>query len=153
MEEAQRSIGMAMVFTLVTSIEEWLVKNTKSVKPLNEPSKTKTSLNAENIQITMRGGPVTPETFSKWNSQFIAEMNQMKTINEKRMTEPGPSKLTGRQLFEQNKALATSDAAYGGEVGELVVEVELFEGLEELSIEGEDEYFAKESEFTIVSDE
>jgi hypothetical protein len=132
LEEAKGSIGMAMIYTLVSSMEDWLSKNCKSME--DTKASTKESIEAKEVPISLRGGPVTQESFAVWNEKYMEEIQQATMLKDKKMAEVGPSKLTGRQLFEHNKALVTSDAAYGDEADIVVNEV-LFEGLDDLDIE------------------
>ena len=78
---------------------------------------------------------MTVERFMEWNAKFLKEMKILKDAEEKRKADLGPAKLTGRQLFEQNKVLASSDSAYFEAAGDEAV----FEGLEDLQIEDEDD--------------
>lgn len=61
-------------------------------------------------------------------------MRTMKEVEEKRRVETGPKKLTGRQMFEQQKVLVDSDARFYDESG-LNVDEAVFEGLDDLNID------------------
>lgn len=136
LKEAEGSIGMAMVFSIVSSIEDWLAKNTKPaqsvIKSSSEPKPETTE-----SPITMRGGPVTPATFLEWNTKFLAEIQLSKAQKDKKIVEIDGSKLTGRQLFEQNKSLINSDATFGDET-DIVIDEGLFDGLDDLDVEAVD---------------
>lgn len=119
---------MAMIFSLVTFLEDWITsqngKNSGGVRRLvisEDTNKDSESENAAKItlieeKVLASGTPVTRESFLKWNAAFLAEKQaNMPAVVVKE------SKLTGKQLFEQNKALAASDAGYGDD--EAVVEV------------------------------
>ena len=128
LSEGRASMGMVMVFTLVTYIEEWLHENVKA--PSSDLLLKKVEEKTVDTFVTMKGGPVTVESFKEWNGKFMAEMSaakgNLKSTNE--------SKLTGRQLFERNKSLATSDVVFIGDADDDV----LFEGLEDLQVDDED---------------
>ncbi|PJF17105.1 hypothetical protein PSACC_03097 [Paramicrosporidium saccamoebae] len=132
LEEAEGSIGMAMIYTLVSCMEDWLSKNCKSMEDA-KASKKESTENKE-VPISLRGGPVTRESFAVWNEKYLGELWQAAMLRDKKIAEAGPSKLTGRQLFEHNKALVTSDATYGDEADIVVNEV-LFEGLDDLEVD------------------
>lgn len=89
----------------------------------------------------MRGGPVNAETFEAWRTKFAAEMEQGKKSGEQRPAEAAAAvaagKLTGRQLFEQNKVLATSDVAFLGDT-DAVLDESAFEGLDTLDLEDDE---------------
>lgn len=119
-----------MIFSLVTFLEDWISsqnsKNGAGVRRLvisednnqdkEAESDAKTTLIEEKVLAS--GTPVTRESFLKWNAAFLAEKQaSMPTAN----VIVKESKLTGKQLFEQNKALAASDTGYGDD--EAVVEV------------------------------
>jgi len=125
---AEESRGMAMVFTLVSHAKEWLENNWKPSTPINnnkenspencdDDDETELSeiakLAIENITPIVQkpprpatppileGTPVTPENFAKWRQK-----NQVSPASKK------PSGLSGRQLFEQDASLITSDSSF-----------------------------------------
>lgn len=60
------------------------------------------------------GTPVTPETFKIWEQAWREKFG---LNNDKKRKQ---NRLTGRQMFERNAALALSDVAFGEEGGETV---------------------------------
>ncbi|KAG8714737.1 hypothetical protein FRC11_007320 [Ceratobasidium sp. 423] len=120
----EENLGMAMVFTLVTHLREALVevirKRIEKEKQL-ELEKERQLMEAEAART--RGTPVTVESFNQWRIKFTAEMKgiqdreedeKLKTLTPKEREEwkKSKSKPTGRQLFEKNRDLATSDASF-----------------------------------------
>ncbi|CAE6496261.1 unnamed protein product [Rhizoctonia solani] len=120
----EENLGMAMVFTLVTHLREALVevikKRIEKEKQL-ELEKERQLMEAEAART--RGTPVTVESFNQWKAKFTVEIRgiqereedeKMKTLTPKERDEwkKSKSKPTGRQLFEKNRDLATSDANY-----------------------------------------
>lgn len=111
---------MAMVFTLTSFVEDWIAKNfkntSKSVRlPKNaeveEVETTKTTIIEE--KVLDEGTPVTRETFLAWKERFLREnIGNLKGPAAQFAPIQKESKITGKQLFEQNKALAASDAAF-----------------------------------------
>lgn len=118
-----------MIFSLVTFLEDWigsqnskngagvhrLVISEDNNKDKDAEGEAKTTLIEEKVLAS--GTPVTRESFLKWNAAFLAG----KQANVPTAVVVKESKLTGKQLFEQNKALAASDTGYGDD--EAVVEV------------------------------
>lgn len=140
-QECEKSLGMAMIFTMVSAMEEWLheQRTAKTPHSTKMASYQKDPARYEEAALTLRGGPVTASSFSGWLKKFIAEQASLKTAQE-RKSEGGIQKLTGRQLFERNKALATSDITFGDDEGLVFDNEELYEGLDDLQLEeGEEE--------------
>ncbi|KAH7343478.1 ubiquitin-conjugating enzyme/RWD-like protein [Rhizoctonia solani] len=120
----EENLGMAMVFTLVTHLREALVeviqKRIDKEKKL-ELEKERQLMEAEAART--KGTPVTVESFNQWRIKFMSEIKEiqereedekLKTLSPKEREEwkKSKSKPTGRQLFEKNRDLATSDATY-----------------------------------------
>lgn len=112
---------MAMVFTLTSFIEDWIAKNYKNTSKSvrlpkaseadEEESSKKPTLIEE--KVLEEGTPVTRETFLAWRNRFLKEnVGNLKGPAALLTPAQKESKLTGKQLFEQNKALASSDAAF-----------------------------------------
>lgn len=128
---------MAMVFTLTSFIEDWIAKNFKntgkSVRlPTNFDSDDFNTKKPTIIEekVLDEGTPVTKESFLVWRDRFLREnVGNLKGP----AAQLGPilkeSKITGKQLFEQNKALASSDAAFADDGVALESNSECFYGL------------------------
>lgn len=111
-----------MVFSLCVFIEEWVATRTKQtaaerttslVLDANEADVTKGPTLIEDKQLAA-GTPVTRDTFLVWRERFMRERAQTGVTGTLHGAAVGgkESKVTGRMLFEQNKALAASDAAF-----------------------------------------
>ena len=149
--EATGCVGMAMVFSLVTAAEDWLRDNVKppgAATLLTSSTRGTTGTGSgraasaegshDSGTVTLRGGPVTRDSFAAWNAKFMAEVKETRALQAKRQAEQAPVKLTGRELFERNKALANSDAlAEGEEEGDVVLDASVFEGLDSIEVEGD----------------
>lgn len=72
------------------------------------------------------GTKVTVESFMEWKKQFDAEMLKKDVILQKEREKELKGKLSGRQLFEKNRDLATSDAQYMAE-GEESIDASQFD--------------------------
>ncbi|KAF6844144.1 rwd domain-containing protein [Colletotrichum musicola] len=134
-ETIQENLGMAMVFTLVTTLKEAaesLVEGRKNAKAREHEEALLAAEREENKKF--QGTPVTPETFLKWRADFLKEMEELRQKEEEeRLAElkkakiKEPVKLTGKQLWERGLAgkVDAEDDEEGG----------LTEGLEKLKVE------------------
>lgn len=108
----EENLGMAMVFTLVTTLkeeaEQLAVQRREAALRVHE----ETLLAAEREENKkFHGEPVTRESFLKWRAGFLAEMEEeRRREEEERLAEmkkariKDPSKLSGRQLWERGLA-------------------------------------------------
>ncbi|KAJ0986484.1 hypothetical protein J5N97_004840 [Dioscorea zingiberensis] len=103
--EASENLGMAMVYTLVSSAKEWLGEKFGQGAEVEEIEETDT---AKDEVIVPHGEPVTIETFIAWRERFEAELalERAKLMPESALTAPKEKKLTGRQWFESGRAQA-----------------------------------------------
>lgn len=109
-----------MVFSLISFIEDWLAKNYKNSKksvrlPVAEVEDENSSKPSTIIEekVLDEGTPVTKETFLAWKERFLKEnLGNLKGPAAQLAPVQKESKFTGKQLFEQNKSLAASDAAF-----------------------------------------
>lgn len=98
-QEALENLGMAMIYTLVTSAKEWLTEKYSSNADFGDEDDEDT---AKDDVITPHGEIVTVETFLAWRERFEAEqaLERAKLIPDSALTAPKEKKLTGRQWFE-----------------------------------------------------
>ncbi|EME27037.1 uncharacterized protein Gasu_53730 [Galdieria sulphuraria] len=116
-------MGAPMIFELYMKTKDWLLEQEKedeaedidrvscvgSVPSVNENTKLESSLLIHSlIEEKEYGTPVTKETFEKWRQSFFQEFG-LSLRNKERET---AWKLTGRQLFEENRLVETSET-YG----------------------------------------
>lgn len=107
-ETIQENIGMAMVFTLVSTLKdaaETLIQQRKDVVEKENEERLLAAEREENKKF--QGTPVTRETFLKWRDDFMKEMEDNRIREEeerlaelKKAKVKEPVKLTGRQLWE-----------------------------------------------------
>ncbi|KAI0443113.1 RWD domain-containing protein [Xylaria telfairii] len=105
----QENLGMAMVFTLVTTLTELAEQLMTDRKEAAEREREEAQLAAEREENKkFHGTPVTPETFLKWRDDFVREMEeQRQREEEERLAELKKAKikeaprLTGKQLWER----------------------------------------------------
>ncbi|PTB69962.1 RWD-domain-containing protein [Trichoderma citrinoviride] len=129
------NLGMAMVFTLYSSLKEAAEQLVQDRKDAAERAREEEQLAAEREENKkFHGTPVTPETFMKWREAFLKEMEEKRQREEEeRLAElkkariKEPVKLTGRQLWERGLA---------GKGEDLEDEEEgLADGVEQLKVE------------------
>ncbi|KAK9101252.1 hypothetical protein Scep_024682 [Stephania cephalantha] len=102
-QEASENLGMAMVYTLVTSAKEWLTDKFSSLDEAEDAEEE----DAEKDEIIVpHGEPVTIETFLAWREKFEAEiaLERAKLMPESALSASKEKKLTGRQWFESGRA-------------------------------------------------
>jgi len=135
---AEESIGMAMIFTMVSMLQEELyqvISEGKQARIEAELAKVRLAEEAENRKF--KGTPVTVELFLSWKMKFDKEMADKEQEAKGRIKTDGKPKLTGRQLFEQDQTLASSDASYMEE-GDVAVDITQFDK-EERSLQADEE--------------
>lgn len=107
-----------MIFTLAQLVkdhlDEYVVTHHEEQEREREQVKAKQEA-IENLKFV--GDAVTAESYAQWRHKFDAERAVAKLSVSKLQN----SKLTGRQLFERNKSMATSDLTQGddGQVVEI----------------------------------
>ncbi|XP_047180333.1 RWD domain-containing protein 1-like isoform X2 [Vigna umbellata] len=103
LQEASENLGMAMIYTLVTSAKEWLSDRfcQDSVDGSTEVEEA-----AKDDIVIPHGEPVTVETFLAWRERFEAELalERAKLMPESVLTAPKEKKPSGRQWFESGRA-------------------------------------------------
>lgn len=108
-QEAMENLGMAMIYTLVTSAKEWLREkfgHTEDFENGDDEDAAKDEI------IVPHGEAVTMETFNAWRERFEAEqaLERAKLMPDSSLTAAKEKKLTGRQWFESGRALVTKGA-------------------------------------------
>ncbi|RYR40573.1 hypothetical protein Ahy_A09g046318 [Arachis hypogaea] len=101
-QEASENLGMAMIYTLVTSAKEWLAEKFQDT----EAAEAEAEEAAKDDVVVPHGEPVTLETFLAWRERFEAELalERAKLMPESALTAPKEKKLSGRQWFESGRA-------------------------------------------------
>jgi len=117
----EENIGMAMTFALVSHLREQLytlVEAREKKREQEEAEKERLAIEAEEAKT--KGTPVTLQSFSVWKAAFDKEIavkrgreedEKLKGLTPKERDEFKRihTRLTGRQLFERDKNLATAD--------------------------------------------
>lgn len=124
---AEDSIGMAMIFSMVLTMKEELDNIVLDVKRAEEDIINEARRKEEEAeQAKFMGTKVTVESFMEWKRKFDLEMAQKDAVATAQRIKELKGKLSGRQLFEQDKTLAMSDASYMDE-GDVSVDISQFD--------------------------
>ncbi|KAJ3010783.1 RWD domain-containing protein 1 [Thoreauomyces humboldtii] len=158
---AEESIGMAMGFALASAAKD-TAESLLTARAEKEAAETAARIEREEEADRQRhaGTRVTPESFAAWSAAFLAEITAIIRSGKSDALTPAQraaaavaglldpvrgtavkgkqATLTGRQLFEKDRSLAQSDLAHHEE-GDVAVDAELFEGMDDLDLEEEDE--------------
>ncbi|CAH9132242.1 unnamed protein product [Cuscuta epithymum] len=128
-QEATENLGMAMIFTLVTSAKEWLSELFS--KDANDENAGEAEVAKDEI-VVPHGEPVTIETFLAWRERFEAEqaLERAKLMPDSALSAPKEKKLTGRHWFESGRASAKGATAVTAEESD--------EGEEDIDFDDED---------------
>ncbi|XP_071956790.1 RWD domain-containing protein 1-like [Antedon mediterranea] len=129
-EQAEENLGMVMVFTLVSAVQEYLNESLDRIKIEKENAKVaeEERLKKEEEKVFI-GTPVTIESFLKWKTTFGGEMKT------KQVTEIKSKKLTGRELFLHGKVKDDSDLTLLDESDRVEVDESLFEDIDDLDLD------------------
>lgn len=108
----EENLGMAMVFTLVTTLKEEAEQLVVSRREAAAREREEAALAAEREENKkFQGTPVTRETFLQWREDFLKEMEEVRVREEEeRLAEmkkariKDPVKMSGRQLWESGLA-------------------------------------------------
>ena len=135
--EANNSLGMVMTFTMVSVAMDWISrKSDQKRREMKEEIERKKREEEELERKKFEGTRVTVETFMAWRLKFDEEMNALdKNFKTKQEIN---KKLTGKQLFEQNKNLIESDLQFLDDQDtdiDVQVDESLFQDMEDLDLE------------------
>ncbi|MBN3314999.1 RWDD1 protein, partial [Atractosteus spatula] len=142
-QQAEENLGMVMIFTLVTAVQEKLNEIVDQIKKRREEEKRRKEKEAEEAEkVQFHGTPVTIENFLSWKARFELEMTELKRKKMKEEEQSGKCKLTGKQLFETDHNLDTSDIKFLEEAGNNVeVDESLFQDMDDLELDEDDPDF------------
>ncbi|TRY55119.1 hypothetical protein DNTS_033228 [Danionella cerebrum] len=141
-EEAEENLGMVMIFTLVTAVQEKLNEIIDKIKSRREEEKLQKQREAEEAEKrAFQGTVVTIENFLSWKAKFEEEMMDLKRKKIKEEEQSGKKKLTGKQLFETDHNLDTSDIQFLEDGGNSVeVDESLFQDMDDLDLDDDPDF-------------
>ncbi|EDV92733.1 RWD domain-containing protein 1 [Drosophila grimshawi] len=136
----EENIGMEMIFSLVSSAQEWLNVQWDEHKKHQEDERARKVQEVEEAERKkFEGTRVTVETFMKWKLEF----EESTGITAKREKNNDCKKLTGRELFMCDNTLNDSDIKFLLEAGENIENVKidetLFQDIGELDLDDDDD--------------
>ncbi|CAG9833686.1 unnamed protein product [Diabrotica balteata] len=136
-EQIEENLGMVMVFTLVSSAQEWLNVKWEEIKKEKDELVARRLKEEEEAELKrFEGTEVTVETFMKWKKLFEDELG----ITKKReLLEKEGKKLTGRELFMTDNTLNESDLKFLDEGDAVKVDESLFQDLDDLDIDDDED--------------
>ncbi|KAG7469943.1 hypothetical protein MATL_G00134170 [Megalops atlanticus] len=142
-QQAEENLGMVMIFTLVTAVQEKLNQIVDQIKNRREEEKRRKEKEAEEAEkVAFQGTVVTIENFLSWKAKFEQEMAELKRKKQKEEEQSGKAKLTGKQLFERDHNLDTSDIQFLEDAANSVeVDESLFQDMDDLDLEEDDPDF------------
>ncbi|XP_037639624.1 RWD domain-containing protein 1 [Sebastes umbrosus] len=142
-QQAEENLGMVMIFTLVTAVQEKLNEIVDTTKNRREEEKQRKEAEAEEAEkVLFQGTVVTIENFLMWKARFEVEMNELRRKRQKEEELGVKLKLTGKQLFETDHNLDTSDIQFLEDTGNNVeVDESLFQDIEDLDLDEDDPDF------------
>lgn len=136
--QASENIGMVMVFTLVSALQEQLNVQIDERKRRHEEEQTRIKEEKEKEEkAKFEGTRLTVQSFLDWHEKFLAETRSSSGRPIKNIS--GPKKLTGKELFLQDTTLNESDIQFldGNDADEIKVDESLFEDFDDLELEEE----------------
>ncbi|CAL8248104.1 unnamed protein product [Lota lota] len=142
-QQAEENLGMVMIFSLVTAVQEKLNEMVDQIKNRREEEKLRQEREAEEAEkVTFQGTVVNIENFLAWKARFELEVAEIRQKRQKDEEQAGKLKLTGKQLFETDHNLDTSDIQFLEEAGNNVeVDESLFQDIEDLDLDEDDPDF------------
>ncbi|KAI9302681.1 hypothetical protein BJ944DRAFT_166806, partial [Cunninghamella echinulata] len=136
--DISKSLGMAMIFTMASLLKEALNEMVMGVQRIREEAEEERKRKIEEVEnAKFHGTQVTIERFLAWKKAFDKEMEALEDQVKLARAKELKNKLTGRQLFEQDKSLALSDAKYMEE-GDVSVDASQYEKEQPVAVEEDD---------------
>lgn len=134
-KQAEENVGMAMVFTLVSAIQEELTTLVEQTKQRRIDAEERRKKEEEELeQKKFEGTVVTIENFLAWKAKFDAEMAELNK-NRVEVDPNAKSKYSGKELFMRDASLIESDVQFLQQEGENVeVDESLFQDMDDLDI-------------------
>nr|XP_039321308.1 RWD domain-containing protein 1-like [Saimiri boliviensis boliviensis] len=139
--QAEENLGVVMIFTLVTAVPEKLNEIVDQIKTRREEEKKQKEKEAKEAEKQLfHDTSVTIDNFLNWKAKFDAELLEIKKKRMKEGEQAGKNKLSGKQLFETDHNLDTSDIQFLEDAGNNVeVDESLFQEMDDLELEDDED--------------
>ncbi|KAK0149482.1 RWD domain-containing protein 1 [Merluccius polli] len=103
---AEENLGMVMIFTLVTAVQEKLNEMVDQIKNRREEEKVRQEREAEEAEkVAFQGTVVTIENFLAWKARFEMEVAEIRRRRQKDEEQAGKLKLTAGNNVEVDESL------------------------------------------------
>lgn len=137
----EENIGIEMIFSLVSSAQEWLNVKYDELKNAAETAKEEAKRKVEEEEMKkFEGTRVTVETFMVWKGKFELDMG---ITERKEKVAAENRKLTGRELFLSDNTLNESDLKFLMDAGESIesvrIDESLFQNIDDLELDSDTE--------------
>ncbi|UYV73506.1 RWDD1 [Cordylochernes scorpioides] len=104
--QAEQSVGMVMVFTLVNAASEWLCNEVDSIQSRQKKEdEQKKKAKEEEERKKFEGTRVTVESFLRWKAQFEEEIRELQKKEMLARAEALAGKLTGEEAIKVDESL------------------------------------------------
>uniref|UniRef100_A0A2M3Z8I9 RWD domain-containing protein n=1 Tax=Anopheles braziliensis TaxID=58242 RepID=A0A2M3Z8I9_9DIPT len=135
----EENLGIEMIFSLVSSAQEWLNVKYDELKNAAETAKEEAKRKVDEEEMKkFEGTRVTVETFMAWKTQFELDLG-ITERKEKILAEN--RKLTGRELFLNDNTLNESDLKFLMDAGESIesvrIDESLFQNIDDLDLDSD----------------
>ncbi|XP_049532355.1 RWD domain-containing protein 1 [Anopheles darlingi] len=135
----EENLGIEMIFSLVSSAQEWLNVKYDELKNAAESAKEEAKRKVDEEEMKkFEGTRVTVETFMAWKTQFELDLG-ITERKEKILAEN--RKLTGRELFLNDNTLNESDLKFLMDAGESIesvrIDESLFQNIDDLDLDSD----------------
>uniref|UniRef100_A0A0B6ZS55 RWD domain-containing protein n=1 Tax=Arion vulgaris TaxID=1028688 RepID=A0A0B6ZS55_9EUPU len=133
--QAEENLGMAMIFTIISAVQERLTTMMEQAAKDQETAEERRKVAEEEAERKrFEGTRVTVESFMAWKLKFDAEMAELRRLRG--LSDIANKKPTGRELFFLDSTMNDSDVKFLQSEGDtLEVDESLFENLGDLELD------------------
>lgn len=137
--QAEENLGMAMIFTIISAVQERLTDMMETAAKEEEEEAERRKIEHEEAERKrFEGTRVTVETFMAWKKKFDAELAEERRL--KGISDVVSKKPTGKELFLTDTSMNDSDVKFLQDEGDtLEVDESLFENMGDLELEDDDD--------------
>ncbi|XP_041353999.1 RWD domain-containing protein 1-like [Gigantopelta aegis] len=138
-EQVEENLGMVMVFTLVSAVQERMTVLVEEQKKRVEDEKNRREREEEEAeQKRFEGTKVTIENFVAWKTKFDAEMAELKRLRSQ-TEQQASNKLSGKEMFLQDATMNESDVQFlKDDTDSVEVDESLFQDMDDLDLDDDE---------------